>query len=153
MTISLDIEETLENAYIAVLQANAYIIANSIPVRRWKDANNKKTYPVVVVHCDNVGTEPTFRNVFLATPALINIGVMTYKTADKDAAVVNTLRNQVRSTLSSATLVTELNAEEAGLNVYDNAIFWGSPVTDEDTSTVRRRDINQEVTATVVDVP
>ena len=153
MTVSLDIEEMLEDAYIALLEANAYITANSIPVRRWRDADNDKVYPVIVVHADNVSTDPIFNNTFLATPALVSVSCMTAKRVDTDGADVNTLRNEIRGTLSSATIVDELNAESPQLLVYDNGVFWGSASQDGDTNTIRRRDIQQEVTATMIDYP
>ncbi len=153
MALSLDIEETLENAYIAQLQANTYINANAIPVRRWRDASDTKVYPVIVVHCDSVSTDPAFSNIFLATPGLMTVSVMTLKRDDKTGSAINTLRSEVRRTLSSDCLVSDLNALEPGLFIYDGGIFWGQPAQDEDTSTIRRRDITQEVTATVVDVP
>lgn len=153
MTVSLDIEEMLEDAYIAILEANTYVVANSIPVRRWRDADNDKVYPVIVVHADNVSTDPAFGNIFLATPALVTVSAMTLKRVDTDSADINTLRNEIRGTLSSSTIVDDLNAEVSGLNIYDNGVFWGSASSDEDTNTIRRRDVQQEVTATVVDVP
>jgi len=141
MALSLDIEETLENAYISLLQGNTYLNANSISVRRWRDASDTKVYPVIVVHADTVNTSSDFGNTFLATPALVTIAVMTLKRDDKSGALVNTLRSEVRRTLSDEYLVQALNALEAGLHIYDNGIFWGSPGQDEDTSTIRRRDI------------
>ena len=153
MTVSLDIEEMLEDAYIALLEANTYITANSIPVRRWRDADNDKVYPVIVVHADNVSTNPIFNNTFLATPALVSVSCMTAKRVDTDGADVNTLRNEIRGTLSSATIVDELNAESPQLLVYDNGVFWGSASQDGDTNNIRRRDIQQEVTATMIDYP
>ena len=153
MALSLDIEETIENAYITQLEANTYITDNVIPVRRWRDASNSKVYPVIVVHCDSVPIDPVFGNAFLATPGLVTVACMTLKRDDETGAQVNTLKSEVRRTLSSACLVTDLNALEAGLFIYENGIEWGGASQDEDTNTIRRRDITQQVTATVVDVP
>lgn len=152
MAITYNIEELIEDAYITLIAANTYVIANNIPVRKWRDATNNKAYPVIVVHCDDMGADDVFTNIVIADPALVSISAMTHVVKDKSSVIVNTLKSEIRSIISSDTIAADLNTAQAGLKVYDKGVTNGTGSTD-DSSTIRRRDLNQEVRATVVDVP
>lgn len=152
MPLDLAIEKHIENAYVGVLNNNSWFSTNNVSIRRWKDANNLKEYPCVTVHCDNVSNTEVFENIFLANPGLVTVSCMTQVRDDKDGDIVNDIRNQVRSCLSSETLVSELNTAEPLLFVYENGVQWGAGAEDDDTNTIRRRDVNMDVTATLVPI-
>jgi len=55
--MALDIENKIETAWVTLLEANAYIIANSIPVRRFNDNSEETTDSMVVVRVNPVAEE------------------------------------------------------------------------------------------------
>jgi len=55
--MALEIENKIETAWVALLEANTYIATNSIPVRRFRDCTNDKTDEMVVVRVHPVRNE------------------------------------------------------------------------------------------------
>lgn len=104
------IEDFVENAFIATLTANSDI---STKAKHWKDASSSKTFPVVAVHCSTAINEPwTAGTISDWFQCFVEIGVITYNPSDKSRATAKSLFGSVRDVLSSSSILSTLSSKD-----------------------------------------
>ena len=112
MAGQLQLEEKLETGWISLLSANAYIVANTITVKGWRDASvTKGKQNKVVVHIRPVMNEFANSTLYMAD---CEIHAVTYSAGDKSTdalkdlyqACLFTVQNTTNSTLGTAASLT-----------------------------------------------
>ncbi|GAF69386.1 unnamed protein product [marine sediment metagenome] len=128
MTVVLDFEKDIEDAFISVLNVSSDIAPT---VRRWRDQSSDEVYPSVLVHCSPV-TNHEATPVGALNVAIVELGVRTYIPDDKDRATIHNLIGAVRDVIQGSGLVTALNLASS-FTFLDRGIDIGeaTDITDE----------------------
>lgn len=149
MATRLDIEEMIDESLIALINADANF--SSFTVSKWK-ALTEADYPAIVVNTDNT-TSPDFgNNLFMADGANVNINVFTLVPDDTTSAIITKAIGDLRTILFDSAVAANMNAEVAGLKVYDNAAVFSNAQYNLDDKFKRQRGFQGEIHATTVDV-
>jgi hypothetical protein len=150
MAVTRDIEQQVEDAFIGVLGAHTDIITTyAASVRRWKDAANDKTYPVVAVHCSPVDQHQATPEVSTGVRlyvAQVELGVLTYGWTDKSMTTARALLGAIRDCLSQSSLLAALDAV-SGVDVTFAAVLPAGGAHEVDIENVNQ--ISMTVTAHV----
>ena len=109
---AIDIENKVETAWFTVLELNAYIVANSIPVRRYHDSTSSLNVSSAVF----VNVNPAVREFPNSSLWTCDVELMavTYLVDDKDQADLEALYKEVlgvavnttNTTLTAAGVIT-----------------------------------------------
>jgi len=104
------LEDVVENAFIAELLTNAEVIAQSWTVRHWQDASNAKNQQSLVVYCSgmsNTAVDRTRQGELYE--GSVELGAMVHAPADKNRAICKNMFGAIRDTLKSSTLEADLS--------------------------------------------
>ena len=137
--MSKDYEKQIEDALITVL-GNSADLAN-YAIRRWRDASQSKTYPVIVVHCSPVAASDASPRKAELIVATAEIAVRTYMFDDKNRAVINQIFSYVRDTLTGSTFLADLTAAGTGLKWRGADLSSGACESDTDNINVMSQSI------------
>jgi hypothetical protein len=139
MAVVRDIEQQIEDAFISVLGAYSDISATST-VRRWKDAANNKTYPVIAVHCSPVDQNAGTPEVATGTrlyQATVELAVLTYGWDDKSMTTARAQIGAIRDCLSQSGILGTLDAV-SGVDVTFQAILPAGGAHEVDAENVNQ---------------
>lgn len=130
MAIVRKYKRTVEDAFITVLRAYTDLtdVIASANVRRWDDASitdDQSAY--VLVNSSNGRANPGAEAQTERKQCLVNVRVMTYKTADTDASTADDAFAAVQDALAAPALLADLIA------AVSNTTFFGV-ILDDDAS-------------------
>ena len=126
--MALKIESKIESAWISVLEANPYIISNSIPVRKWRDNSKQKAGECVVVHVNLVN------NLFGNTRSSlwssdVEIIVITHNNDDKDGEILQAIYEEMLSEVTDVEMSTLTTS--GGIDFKGVVVNAGGEANDE----------------------
>lgn len=123
------IERTLQTAIIGLLDADAYIVANSLPVREWYDVSEELTERQVIVHA-NPATPSLTDETGEAREWKVQVDVAAYcYTTSTETVGASTLYEYLLGfmlALTSANIATA-----SGLTITGKSIVESSEAFDE----------------------
>ena len=97
---SIKVDSYIEDGLINALKANAYVIANNIPVMRYHDASEDKVLPCIIVHADPAESlEAT--NILWSSK--VNIYSRTKPADDTDKADMEAMNDAVQGVVANLT--------------------------------------------------
>jgi hypothetical protein len=147
MAISASVESLSEQGMVAALQAHADLteVIPSGQIRRFQDADETKTYPVLLVRCAEVVTPS--HNDASAYTAHLEIIAETRKSADADGDIANSALAATRDAIATGAAFI---ATFEGIGGIDVELIRkpASTVTDtrrQDAGRIRRRILLREV--------
>lgn len=109
MSVLNNLERRAETAWMAVLNANADIVASGATIRRWR-TNAAPAYPCILVHCTTIQCPEFLQNVPLAERAVMEIAAETLVREDGDRETLHTLVGAIRDTVSDTNIIAALSA-------------------------------------------
>jgi hypothetical protein len=145
MAIVRKYKETVEDAFIAVLQAHPDLtgLIASGQIRRWDDASvtdNQAAYVLVdstVAQADPGGEPQTARK-----QVFVNIRALTYKPTDADASTVNDAFAAIQDKLEDSALLAELIAAVSNTTFFAVRLVEAD---DDDADAWRWRQVTLDV--------
>jgi len=100
--MAIDIEDKIESAWIAIIEANTYISDNSIPVRRYHDNTEDINSDIAVI----VNVNPVTQQFPSSTlwESSVELMAVTYLIDDKDQGKLKLLYKQVLEIATNTTM-------------------------------------------------
>jgi hypothetical protein len=99
--MALDIEKKIETAWIALLEANTYVITNAIPVRSFRDNSKNMTGYIIEVHANLVRQEFPKSTLW---ESVVDIMGVTYQADDRDQGIVEDLYQECLYVMKNTTI-------------------------------------------------
>ena len=101
----------MENDFIALISNNSDIKSKRYAVRKWRDSENEKVYPVILVHISDVRPVPESVNNAPIYSAIVEIAAKTYTADDRSRTLVFSILKYIRQTCFASNLKALLTAE------------------------------------------
>ena len=123
--MALNIRKKAQDVWKAILEANTYISAGSIPVVEFWDNTQSRAKQQVLIHADQ---EQNLNLAALSRGPLwqldINMSAITYISEDKDRALLNALYQEILEEARDTT-IAELNTGAAGAITFVGVTMVG----------------------------
>ncbi len=117
------VENKIEEAWIAILEAETYVAAQSIPVRKFRDNSTAKNPPLIVVNVEPALNELGNISGELWTCA-VNLISVTFTADDKDQANLDNLYQACLDVAKNTTMAA-LTAETSDLVFFASVLEQG----------------------------